>query len=384
MKKQTVPSYLARTKWFVFALITLTLVVFGRTVETPSLAKSAVVLGIGIDYQEDTSLFTVSAQCVLVGSSSGDTSETTFNTYSSSGNTIAGAMDGISRKMGLIISLAHCNVVVMSQSVLALDHLQLIYPLTGMYALPEQTILVSCPDSPDKLLSLRVGTTLSAPFFLQQALINEEGSDGMIRTTSKDFLARSLSRSEANAVPYIKVQKMQSPPISQQAGDEDTYELLIGDALVFNHDKFAVIDKEYAEVLALFLGHNVTGTFNYTDEDGGSMEFKVLKKEIKLKANGRDVTARIDLSVDLSDVQNVNTDKVLSSADDIVKRYAQKLADEIKAKFEYLYEFSKKENIDFLNLQTKAYQSVGRTLERNCLSTISFTPIVKISVRETG
>lgn len=384
MKKQTIPSYLARTKWFVFALIALILVVFGRTVETPSLAKSAVVLGIGIDYNADDSLFTVSAQCVLVGSSSGDTSETTFNTYSSSGNTIAGAMDGISRKMGLIISLAHCNVVVMSQSALALDHMQLIYPLTGMYALPEQTIIVSCPDSPEELLSLRVGTTLSAPFFLQQALINEEGSDGMIRTTSNDFLARSLSRSEANAVPYIKVQKTQSPPISQQGNDEDSYELLIGDALVFNHDKFAVIDKEYAEVLALFLGHGVTGTFNYSDKEGGSMEFKVLKKDVKLKASERDVKAEINLSVDLSDVQNIDTDKVLSSADEIVKLYAQKLADDIKAKFEYLYEFSKKENIDFLNLQAKAYQSVGRTLERDCLSTISFTPIVKISVRETG
>ena len=384
MKKQTIPSYLARTKWFVFALIALILIVFGRTVETPSLTKSAVVLGIGIDYNADDSLFTVSAQCVLVGSSSGDTSETTFNTYSSSGNTIAGAMDGISRKMGLIISLAHCNVVVMSQSALALDHMQLIYPLTEMYALPEQTIIVSCPDSPEELLSLRVGTTLSAPFFLQQALINEEGSDGMIRTTSKDFLARSLSRSEANAVPYIKVQKTQSPPISQQGNDEDSYELLIGDALVFNHDKFAVIDKKYAEVLALFLGHGVTGTFNYSDKEGGSMEFKVLKKDVKLKASERDVKAEINLSVDLSDVQNIDTDKVLSSADEIVKLYAQKLADDIKAKFEYLYEFSKKENIDFLNLQAKAYQSVGRTLERDCLSTISFTPIVKISVRETG
>ena len=328
MKKQAVPSYLARTKWFVFALIALILIVFGRTVETPSLTKSAVVLGIGIDYKEDTSLFTVSAQCVLVGSSSGDTSETTFNTYSSSGNTIAGAMDGIARKMGLIISLAHCNVVVMSQSALTLDHLQLIYPLTGMYALPEQTIIVSCPDSPEELLSLRMGTTLSAPFFLQQALINEEGSDGMIRTTSKDFLARSLSRSEANAVPYIKVQKAQSPPISQQGDDNDTYELLIGDALVFNHDKFAVIDKEYAEVLALFLGHGVTGTFNYTDENGGSMEFKVLKKDVKLKANGRNVKAEIALSVDLSDVQNVNTNEVLSSADDIVKLYPEADVDE--------------------------------------------------------
>lgn len=384
MKKPTLTSYLARTKWFVFAIIAIVLIVFGRTVETPSLTKSAVVLGIGIDYTEDTSTFNVTAQCVLVGSSSGDTSETTFNTYSASGKTIAGAMDGISRKMGLILSLAHCNVVVMSTSALKLDHMQLIYPLTGMYALPEQTILVSCPESPEKLLSLRVGTTLSAPFFLQQALINEEGSDGMIRTTAKDFLARSLSRSKANAVPYIKIEKLESPPISQQGNDDDAYELIIGDALVFNHDKFALIDKEYAEVLAFYLGKDVTGTLNYTDEGGGSMEFKILKKDVKLKAKGRDLFAYVDLSVDLSDVQNVKSNSVLSSADDIVKQYANKLADEIKNKFLYLYEMSKRENIDFLNLQAKAYQSVGRYLEDDCLDTLSFEPIVKIAVKETG
>lgn len=384
MKKKTLPSYLARTKWFVFALVAIILIIFGRTVETPSLSKSAVVLGIGIDYDESSSIFNVSTQCVLVGSSSGDTSETTFNTYSATGNTIASAMDAISRKMGLIISLAHCNVVVMSESALKLDHLQLIYPLTGMYALPEQTILVSCPEPPDKLLGLRVGTTLSAPFFLQQALVNEEGSDGMIRTTSKDFLARSLSKSEANAIPYIRINKLEAPPISQQGDDKDSYELIIGDALVFNHDKFAIIEKEYAEALALYLSKDVTGTLNYTDENGGSIEFKILKKDVKLKANGRNLVAKVELSVDLSDVQNVVTDKVLSSSDGIVKEYADKLAKDIENKLVYLFEKSKEENIDYLNLQAKAYQSVGRTLEDDCLDTLSFEANVKIKVKETG
>ena len=49
MKKLKISSYLMRTKWFVFFAIAVTLIVFGRLVETPSLSKSAVVLGIGID-----------------------------------------------------------------------------------------------------------------------------------------------------------------------------------------------------------------------------------------------------------------------------------------------------------------------------------------------
>ena len=143
MKKLNISSYLMRTKWFVLLTIAIFLVVFGRMVETPSLSKSAVVLGIGIDYDKATSQFEVSAQSVLVGSSSGDTSETSYVCTTAKGNSIAGAMDVISRKTGLIISLSHCNVLFMSTSAFELDHMQLIYPLTGMYALPEQTIIVT-------------------------------------------------------------------------------------------------------------------------------------------------------------------------------------------------------------------------------------------------
>lgn len=41
-----------RTKWFMLLTIAIFLVIFGRMVETPSLSKSAVVLGIGIDYDK--------------------------------------------------------------------------------------------------------------------------------------------------------------------------------------------------------------------------------------------------------------------------------------------------------------------------------------------
>lgn len=384
MKKAFAPSYLLRTKWFVFLLIALLLTVFGRTVETPSLTKSAIVLGIGVDYDAQSALFEVSTQSVLVGSSSGESTTTSYVTYTANGKTIAGAMDSISRKMGLIVSLAHCNVVIMSQEALKLDHLQLIYPLTGMYALPEQTIIVASEKSPKELLALRIGTTISSPFFLQQALVNEEGSDGMLRTTAKEFLARSLSRSQANAVPYIQATKMDSPPLTEQGSVEDAYELNFSKALVFNHRDSGIIGDEYAEILAIYLSHDVVGTLNYTSQKGEAIEFKVLKKQVSIKASGREISAKIELTADVSDVQHVNADEILTSADSIVIQFADALSKECEARLTELFEQSKCMNIDFLSLQEKAYQSVGRTLEEDCLGTLAFTPEVKISVRETG
>lgn len=384
MKKATVPSYLLRTKWFVFLMIAVLLTIFGRTVETPSLTKSAIVLGIGIDYSFDNAEFEVSTQSVLVGSSSGENTSTSYVTFTANGKTIAGAMDSISRKMGLIVSLAHCNVVVFSQEALTLDHLELIYPLTGMYALPVQTIIVSCKGTPKDLLSLRVGTTISSPFFLQQALINEEGSDGMLRTTAKEFLARSLSKSQSNAIPYIQTDKMQSPPLTEQGDVKDAYELNFEKALVFNHAKSHLVEKDYSEILAIYLSHDVVGTLNYTSQNGETIEFKVLKKSVFLKADGLNVTAKIQLTADVSDVQHVNSDEILTSADEIVIRFADNLARECEKQLLDLFEISKQSNIDFLYLQEKVYQSQGCKYHDDCLDKINFRPQVEISVRETG
>lgn len=383
MKKLNVPSYLLRTKWFVLFLIAVFLIVFGRMVETPSLSKSAVVLGLGIDYDESSSLFEVSTQAVLVGSSSGDTSETSYVCTSAKGNTIAGAMDIIARKMGLTVSLSHCNVVFMSTSTFKLDHMQLIYPLTGMYALPEQTIIVTGDKSPFEMLSLRIGTTISSPFFLQQALVNEEGSDGMIRTTAKDFLARSLSRSKANVIPYI-IAKEATPPLTEAGGEDDVYELDISRAMAFDNENYCIIENEYAEILALYHSHDVTGTLNYTAKDGGTIEFKILKKSVKIKAHGRKVVAEIKLSTDLADVQKIPTDEVVGTDNNIVKQYASALAKDIESRLYELYELSVIKNIDFLSLQSKAYQSIGRNLEEDCLFTLSFEPKVSVSVKEAG
>lgn len=384
MKKLAITSYMARTKWAVILIIAIILVVFGRTVETPSLIKSAIVLGIGIDYDKESGDFDVSAQSVLVGIAGGQDAQATYAMYNAQGKTIADALDKISRKMGLIVSLAHCNVLFVSPAVLKLDHLQLIYPLTGMYALPEQAILVSGEQAPKEIMALRLGTTLSAPFFLQQALTNEEGSDGMIRTTVKDFAARSLSRSKSNAIPYIIATKMENPPMTEQGEGSDTYEMDLSRALVFNHEKDRIIEGEYAELLALFSSRDIVGTLNYTTEDGGSMEFKILGKKIRIKASGKSIFADMELSVDLSDVQHVSTDKVLSSADEIVKRYANLLAKQFEKRLTELFETSKADGIDFLNLQDKAYQSVGRTLPEDCLDELSFSAKVTIKVQETA
>ena len=384
-KRINIPSYLMRTKWFILLLAVLALIIFGRTVNSPELTKTAVVLGAGLDYSEQDGEFIVTTQSVLMASSSSEGAGlTSYDTFTSTGKTIAEALDDISRKMGLTVSLAHCNVLFVSDSVLKLDHMQLIYPLTGMYSLPENCILVAGEKSPREMLSTQIGTTKSASYFLQLALTNKEGTNGMIRTNVKDFLARSLSRSQSTVIPYVTMKEMPDQPITSDGEQKENYEFDMSSTLVFNHDKSEILKDFQAETLALYLTKSTYGALDYESEDGERVEFRILNKNVDSNAKGRKISAEIELVVELLDVQFIDTDKVLTGADPQIRKAADELAKKIENTLKELFEVSKEWNIDFLGLQAKAYQSVGRTLEEDCLSTLSFEPTVTLKVKETA
>lgn len=385
MKKPLVSKTLIYSKWVVILLTAVVLVVYGRTVKSPSLTKTQIVLGAGIDYMTDTHEFEVTTQSMVVASTYGTSdSKTTYNVYTANGKTVAEALDSISQKIGLNISLAHCNVLFLSKTALALDHMQLFYPLTGMYSLPEQSMIVASALSPKDLLDKRVGTTVSSALFLQNTLMNQEGDDGMIRTTVKDFLAMSLSRSHANALPYVEVQELESQPENADGEIKGNFELILNRALVTDKDKTYILDEKLSEILSIYLSSDVTGTLGYTSPSGESVDFKVLQERARLSAKGRTVTADVNISVDLLDVQFVDSDVVLTGSDKTILDFAAALEDDLEARLLMLFEISKAQQIDFLGLQAKVYESVGRGLEDNCLDTITFVPHVKIVVSESA
>ncbi len=383
MKKIKITSYVLRTKWAIILAAIILLIVFGRTVNSPALTKTAIVVGIGVDFDESKREFTVTTQSVHMLSSAGESGSQRYETFTATGRTISSALDDISQKMGLIVSLAHCEVLFLSQSALKEDHLQIIYPLNSMYALREQAIIVTGSKSPRDMLAMRVGTTTSSPYFLQTAIVNNEGTDGLIKTSAKDLLARSLSRSEATAIPYIVPVEMQDQPIDQQGEIKDNFEFDLSRVLVFDHDSAKVLEGELSEILSIYLSETTYGSLNYTSEEG-SFEFRILKKDVKTTAKGRKVEAKLKLSVDLLDVQFISDDDILSGADSLIKKAAKELGAELTARMKKLHEISLECGIDFLGLQAKAYQSVGRSLEKDCLATLTFLPEVTLEVKEAA
>lgn len=151
---------------------------FGRVTDNKSLSQSAIVVGLGIDYAD--SQFEVSAEAAIISAAAGGSEAvTTYAVYTEKGLTVSDALDKISQKMGLFISLSHCNVLVLTKSALLAEQEKLFSPLVESYALPEQAILVSCDGSPEDLLSAKVAAAATVPFYIQAALQQNLGSSAL-------------------------------------------------------------------------------------------------------------------------------------------------------------------------------------------------------------
>lgn len=371
-------------KWLVILVIAAILVFFGRVVDNKSLTQSAIVIGLGIDRADDGAMI-VSTQSVVVNGGTGDGSATqSFAVYTDEGKTISEALDKISQKMGLLVSLSHCNVLVISPAAMLTEHALLFAPLIGAYQLPEQAVVVSCAEKPSDILAARTGTTVASSYFIQTSLIQNLGGDGLAMVTVKDFLAHSLSRSGSVNVPYVEAVEAQYPPQTTESEGEKFEQLTMNKNLVVTDGKNFVIDERLAQAATLVVQKDVLGKLSPVLPGGEAVEFRVLDVKSKTKAEGMNARTEVEIKVSFMEIQNTAASDKVTPSDDIVKNAAKELEDELAAAIRECFDLSVETGADILHLQDKVYQSVGRDLPEDCLADISFSCRVTVTVSENG
>lgn len=382
MKKIDISKTLSKTKWLVILLVTIVLIIFGRTVDPMSLTSAAIVIGIGIDYSEGE--FTISTQSVLPTNSSAaqSASATNYDLYTEKGRTITEAVDRISQRMGLKVSLSHCNVLVLSPAALKLNHILLIDPLISTLTMPEQTVVVSSATPPKELLAKRVSTTISAPFYLQQLLLKNSGSDGILRITVKDFMAKTTSRSGGAVIPYIETEKLEDQPLTPEGEGKDNVKLKMNKLLAFDQKDSFVLDEEVSRAVTLFMSSEAKGSLDVLTPEGFAFEFNVSDVSSDKKTEDRKVEAKIKITANFSEAQYVDAKEPVNGNDEMTKKAAKTLTDKLSAALEEADRLAKENNIDFLGLQNLVYRKIGYTLERDCLGTIEFKPKFEMDVKE--
>ena len=370
-----------RAKWLVILIAAVVLVFFGRVVVNKSLTQSALVIGLGLEKTEEQ--FEVSTLSVVVSGGSGGEVTRTYAVYTASGATVSEALDTIAQKMGLLVSLSHCNVLVLSRSAFSNDHAALFEPLIATYSLPEQAVVTASDSPPEEVLSAKMGAADSAANFVQASLIQNLGGDGLALVTVKDFLAASLSRSASVTVPLIDIEEMPTPPEGESAGD-GAQEFSMHRNLVVHGGECFVLGEELAQATTLLLQHKVRGKLSPVLPTGEAVEFRVLSAKTEYAVEGMSVRVKLKINLSFLEAQNVETPGKITSSDEVVTKAAKEAAREIESRLRACHALSLEWNADFLRLQNEVYKKAGYTMPEDCLRSIDFSVEVEAEVREQG
>lgn len=369
-----------RTKWLVAFIAVAILLFFGRVTNIRPLSQSALVIGVGIDLADDG--FDVSALSVVVSGGDGTTPSETYVVTTAQGATVSEALDKISQKMGLLVSLSHCNVLVLSPRAFSVDHIRLLLPLVSSFSLPEQAAVTATESKPSDVLAARTATDASA-FFVQASLLQNLGGDGIALVTVKDFLAASLSRSGSVNIPVIDIREPEHQPSGQSGGGE-VKELVMGRNLVVHGGETFFLEEDLAQAATMLVRDKVKGRLSVTLRDGTAVELRVIDASPSLSADGMSVHASLSVTASFLEVQHAAGSSPVTPSDDIVRAAADQAARDLESRLLACHALSLEHSADFLGLENEVYRRIGYTLPQNCLADIAFTCSVTVTVKESG
>ena len=369
-----------RTKWLVALIAAAVLLFFGRVTNIRPLSQSALVIGVGIDLADDG--FDVSALSVVVSGGDGAAASETYVVTTAQGATVSEALDKISQKMGLLVSLSHCNVLVLSPRAFSVDHVRLLLPLVSSFSLPEQAAVTATESKPSDVLAARTATDASA-FFVQASLLQNLGGDGIALVTVKDFLASSLSRSGSVNIPVIDIREPEHQPSGQSGGGE-VKELVMGRNLVVHGGETFFLEEDLAQAATMLVRDRVKGRLSVTLRDGTAVELRVIDASPSLSADGMSVHASLSVTASFLEVQHAAGSSPVTPSDDIVRVAADQAARDLEHRLLACHALSLEHSADFLGLENEVYKRIGYTLPQNCLADIAFSCSVTVTVKESG
>ena len=369
-----------RTKWLVALIAAAVLLFFGRVTNIRPLSQSALVIGVGIDLADNG--FDVSALSVVVSGGDGSTASETYVVTSAQGATVSEALDKISQKMGLLVSLSHCNVLVLSPRAFSVDHVRLLLPLVSSFSLPEQAAVTATESKPSDVLAARTATDASA-FFVQASLLQNLGGDGIALVTVKDFLAASLSRSGSVNIPVIDIREPEHQPSGQSGGGE-VKELVMGRNLVVHGGETFFLEEDLAQAATMLVRDKVKGRLSVTLRDGTAVELRVINASPSLSADGMSVHASLSVTASFLEVQHAAGSSPVTPSDDVVRAAADQAARDLESRLLACHTLALEHSADFLGLENEVYKHIGYTLPQNCLADIAFTCSVTVTVKESG
>ena len=331
-----------------------------------NIERTAIIMAIGIDYEETTKEYEVTTQIAIPEPASTASGENNDSLISEKGKTIAEAIDKIGITTGWYPMLSFCNLILLGEDLMKLNVMETINYFIRTDKIFDSAHLAGCQGKAKDVLSSSTPLDSISSFTIQKILGKDVAKlDRIADTSIKAFSQSYYSKSKSGYMPLVKKIKIDKSPKdsggqSQGSGgssgtsDKQDKEQFIFDAsstLIFN-EGYMVETLSPEETLLFNLKHkNSLDTFWSLDEielDGkktavllGINEFS---KKYQLKFENDNPTYFVELVFYCkyedanvhSDVKELNPtstipEKVLSSAEQTIRSTVEKLFEKLQS-----------------------------------------------------
>ncbi len=293
-----------RSRKWIFTLAAICLFFFcGQYLPEEPLKSKAMAVGFGIDLTDKESV-SVHLQ-ILTGSGSKQQSGSNTQVISAEGATLGEAAYKISRDTGLAVSLTHCNVVVLGESLLKSTSVYAVlnYLICNGY-LSDNACIVSCKGSAYDLLSSPIGFGDNASVYMREIIGMYDRFGDITGKKLREFIVDYHRTGQANWLPFVTREKIpkETPPSSggESGGssEEENYLFEMNRVAVLVKNRFiGVWEAPGALAVNCLLNKISKGQLETIGEHGEKINWYVLKNDCKLSYDRDKMTVKANLKI---------------------------------------------------------------------------------------
>lgn len=278
----------------------LFLIIIGRTIAISSLTDNAIVIAVGIDLKTqgkyEVTVHVVNPTGSSPESGGGGASAQKYVNYTATGSTLAGALSTLHESIGLVVSLSHCNVVLISKDALQKGINEEIQNMVDAWYLPLDAVVIATENKPIEVLSTTTPLVKSTGEYLRTICVESASFSNLTRLKIKDYISDYYSKAQVSTTMLLKMKEMPPASVGSNSGSSSgsgssstkQYEFDLRDNFVFGAaiKESMVLQRDYAQCLNFLRNKADSGTIDVELSDGGIANFEIISAKGNLRATG--------------------------------------------------------------------------------------------------
>lgn len=401
-------SLLKRLSGLFIALLiaVLTALFFTNDFGLVDLRKTSVIIGVGIDYEEEEELTLTAQLAVPQPAENGENTE--FTVVTGKGRSVAEALNDVNVKTGFYPKLVFCKLIVIGESCFDKDiNAQLNYFFSNEYSGLTPKI-AACKGKAGELFSLQLPYGNSTTDAVDRLLSDEAQKSANVSTVNlNEFGQGYYSKSGASYMPYIEASKNggqdgeskdsaggdqqggQGGQKSggQKSGGDEEVEFYCGKTAIFNKGVLAgILSKEQAFAFNLLNGEIRRAYVGCGEgEDTTTLSIRNCKGDISLKVEKGVPVLKLSFSAAAKIQDDRETGEQQKGEGGTPPEVLRLGEQTIKKRMEDLYAYSHGVDCDVLGAQDLLYKKQYKYYETLKDSvTKSLTVVYDVKLRSAG